>query len=828
MRRAATYLPPRGSMDARYVFVSSCPSWREFNRKRYLAGPSEEFMNKVLEGKNISACDCYWTAAFKEVGRWESFIQFEGNGAKRYMAGLTPVGQMYVDELRAELRRLKPKAVCAMGALALYALTGRKGIMKWRGSILDCSLVHGIKVVPVLDPYMAMPPAGSTKNKWLIAQDLKWMQGIVEGTYVPTVRDIIIGPSFHQSRDFLLECERRGVAGDTIGYDIEVGGDGQDKYITCISFAYGLTTISIPILSGTKPYFSKEREAFLWRLIGRLLENPKIEKVGQNISFDGHFLLRVYGIRSQNLHDTMVASNILTGDFGKGLDFITSVWTDHPYYKEDGKEFFKGATSNLEKFWTYNAADSVICTEALEKMRVALEESGNLETYERQRSVIPALVYMQEKGMKADVELMFQRSKELEAREEELLGELAEIAGRPLSQNSPKQLREYFIEELKCPKYKGKSKSKSDCAFDDVVMTRYKRNEGPGSLEAALIIEARKVRKLRGTYYDVSKVDKDGRVRCSFNPAGTRFSRLASRGNIFGTGINFQNVPHSVRDCLRADSGYLLFAPDLSQAENRIVAYEGNIPEMIDCFETGKDVHSLTGALVHGVPYAGVSREKGTSMVNPTESQRWDGKKCNHSLNYDIGPAGFALALQIKDKLAKELMIRYHKAYPGVRNSYQRWIRSCLRKDKTVPNAYGRRTLFYGDPDDQMFKMAYACPTQGLVGDIMLEVMSTLWHDRDRFGEVELLNQVHDEVVFQLPVAMGWERMAATLFEVKKIMEVELTAHNGNRFTLPSDFMMNNTFGKGGAEFTSPEMDEMDIGMLAGKLEEEHGKLQEG
>lgn len=53
---------------------------------------------------------------------------------------------------------------------------------------------------------------------------------------------------------------------------------------------------------------------------------------------------------------------------------------------------------------------------------------------------------------------------------------------------------------------------------------------------------------------------------------------------------------------LLPDPGYVYYSYDLSQAENRIVGYVGNIPEMIDAFESGKDVHRLTASLVFKKP----------------------------------------------------------------------------------------------------------------------------------------------------------------------------------------------------------------------------------
>ena len=83
----------------------------------------------------------------------------------------------------------------------------------------------------------------------------------------------------------------------------------------------------------------------------------------------------------------MVAQGILWPELRKSLEFITSVWTDIPYYKHDGKQFLEGMT-DWQKGWQYNCLDVLSCAEARPKQIAALAEQGNIATYERQRLLI--------------------------------------------------------------------------------------------------------------------------------------------------------------------------------------------------------------------------------------------------------------------------------------------------------------------------------------------------------------------------------------------------------------------------------------------------------
>ena len=127
-----------------------------------------------------------------------------------------------------------------------------------------------------------------------------------------------------------------GSLGNFIAYDIEV--DIFNGEMTCISFAYAPDmVISIPFIGEDGDYFTPPQEAEILLAIARILEDPTIPILGQNLVFDCHYMLRKYGIKTTNIHDTMVAQKTLLPDYPVGLHFICSLYTDLPYYKDDGK-----------------------------------------------------------------------------------------------------------------------------------------------------------------------------------------------------------------------------------------------------------------------------------------------------------------------------------------------------------------------------------------------------------------------------------------------------------------------------------------------------------
>ena len=279
-----------------------------------------------------------------------------------------------------------------------------------------------------------------------------------------------------------------------------------------------------------------------------------------------------------------------------------------------------------------------------------------------------------------------------------------------------------------------------------------------------------------------------------------------------------QNWPHSVQSFLMVDDGYVGFAIDLGQAENRIVAYYGNIVNMINAFEQGWDVHSLTATGIWpDLTWQQIKAEDEEKIAcklgNGTHTRRYFGKRSNHALNYDLGYRAYALQLEIPEKESKMIYDGYHNLYPGVKNTFHRKVRDQLRSGRVVTNLLGRKTPFLGKLDNNLFKEAYACIPQGTVGDIInSRGLTYIYENPDLFAPVELLNQVHDEIVFQIPGPWhpdhpcSWEQIAFMITMIKNSLEVPLQA-SGREFTIPADVTVFKRFKCGSDPKFSEDLD---------------------
>lgn len=764
------YCYPDGDKGAKIAFIGEAPGAEEERAGKGFVGQSGELLFRIAAGAGIARADVYCTNVVKERPRSnniDQFIRFE-----RGQVYATKEYTEYEEYLYNELESVRANVLVAIGNTSLWALARQQHIMKRRGSIYTGH--KGRKVIPIVHPAAAL-------RQYLLVHCIAWdMRRIAAEQHFPEVRlpvrNIYIKPSYMDSMAFLHRCLEANI----VAFDIEV----MRTEVSCISFALSPSEVmSIPFQSGYDNYFTPDQEMAIWRMIGRILWDEGIVKVGQNLAFDSTFLYQRFGIVTRNMEDTMVAQKVMYPDLPKGLDFITSIYTKEPYYKDEGKKWFKFG-GNQEDFWIYNAKDSAVCIEALPAIKAKLEEYNNLETYDQQRLLISPLVYMQSRGIKMNKPAMDKESAEAEVKISELTKRLHEVSGYEINPASSKQIQEYFYNIKGEAPYVNRKTHKPTADKDAV-----KRLSRKGYEEARLLQEISKLSYYKSHFLDVT-LDSDLRLRCSFDPVGAKFGRLSSSETIFDTGTNMQNLPEEFRKHLLADDDYMLFNFDLSQAENRIVANIAPEPNMVRAFTTGVDVHCMTGSLISGLPIDEVKKQDKEGIKCPlgggAYTWRFWGKKANHGLNYDLGYKTFGFYYELPEKDAKFIVERYHLAYPGVRQ-YHAWVRAALGKSRVLENAFGRKCLFLDRWGDEMFKEAYAFFPQSTVADIInRRGLNYIYYNQQWFKPVELLLQVHDSIVFQMNYKQwSWEEQAECMIRLKESLEQPLR-WRGTEFTIPT------------------------------------------
>jgi uracil-DNA glycosylase family 4 len=762
-----------GPTTAEIILVGEAPGEREERIGQPFVGMAGQLLNSLLKAAGIVRNYCYITNVVKERPPSNNIKVFIDLGKKQILR--TAAYEFYERELATELAKINSNIIVAFGQTALYALTGQHDrITQRRGSLYESTLLPGRKVIACLHPAAALR---MYNYQHLIVFDLKRAK---EEAQFPELKlpqyQLLTEPSFEDVAyylDYILEEH------PLIAFDIEV----VNEEVSHISFSDNPNrAVCIPFISNGREYFTLEKEAIIWNKIALILENPYIRKIAQNRIFDGHFLFRRYGIKVHNCEDTMIGQGIANTDFRKGLDFICSIHTRIPYYKDEGKKWMDMGGSEI-MFREYNAKDSIVLQHAWPSIVHDLNIMKNYDIYQQQNMLVEPLTFMQERGIRMDVEGIKQKRRDNETRIAKLTEELNQLCGKVVNYGSPKQLSEYFYIEKGIKPYTKNGR----ITTDETAMIRLARK---GFKEAEVILQLRRLSKMNSNYYNTDKISSDGRLRTAYNPVGTVSGRLSSGESIFGEGNNVQNQPHEVREFMLPDDGNIMFSIDLSQAELRIVANIAPESKMIEALEHG-DIHALTAETIMNLYYRGKVPEGVTVLTesplgNGTYNWRFWGKKANLGLNYGQGYKKFALQNQLQERDAKMIVDGYFRMYPGIR-TYQKWvIQELYTKSRRLTNPFGRSRIFLDRWGQQLFNAAFDFIPQSTVGDIINSRGINYIYFSSNFAPVILVNQVHDSIEFEVPVSTSFRRIAEMLLSIKASLETPIT-WRGREFSVPAE-----------------------------------------
>jgi uracil-DNA glycosylase family 4 len=777
-----------GPLDAEFVLIGEAPGASEASRGGAFTGPAGELLTSLLSSAGISRNRCRFENVFQfhpTANDLKPYISFNSRG----QAAETRTYLKYRDALKERLSKTSANVIIPLGNIAMYALTGIHGIVKARGSIYDSTLLPGRKCIPTIHPSAALRFGQATKflegqrkkavdpyvYRYWIVNDLK---RALDNAAFPErrlpKRDLLVEPSMTDVRAFCNAAHGQRI----IAFDIEATR-GEHSEVTHIALALSSTqAISIPLVQGQQDYWPPDQEAEVWQLIAKVLEDTSVTKVAQNAVFDVSFLYRRHEIITAPIEDTMIATAILYPDFPAGLDFLVSIYCNgEPYYKDDGKQWMKNPFGSENIFREYNAKDAAVLLEILPQQLEDLDKIGNLTAYNDQKRLVYPLTYAASRGVLMNLsklgDLREQSDKDIAALEKAWNA----ACRATVNPNSAPQIQQYFYTTLRHKPYIRNGR----ITCDDKAL---KRLAAKGVDEAKILLKYRAATKLKGTYLDMS-FDTDNRIRCAYNPVGTEQGRISSSKNIFGTGGNQQNQPPAMKALQVADPGYILVNQDLGQAENRVVAYISGEAAMIEAFEKKIDIHRQTAAMIYGV-----------AMEDVSEEQRDWGKRANHGLNYDLGYKSFAMYYQIEATEANHIVERYHAVYPGVREWHASIRDELNRNGRTLINCLGRRRVFKGRWNHDLFKVAYSYVPQSTVAAKMnLDGVCYLYERQDLFPEVEFLNTVHDSIQYQVPLAAGLWRVVEIIKELKKSLERPLE-WRGRTFAVPVDTELGFNFNK--------------------------------
>lgn len=150
------------------MIVGMNPGEEEDRVGRPFVGPSGKLLNSLLQEVGLNRDELYVTNVVK--GK----TPYNREPTLKEVKGCRP----YLVE---EFELVRPRVVCALGNVALRALTGRGGIVAWRGKELVTLPVFGnVEVVATFHPSAALR---YPKYRPLILEDLNRFKRALEGSH---------------------------------------------------------------------------------------------------------------------------------------------------------------------------------------------------------------------------------------------------------------------------------------------------------------------------------------------------------------------------------------------------------------------------------------------------------------------------------------------------------------------------------------------------------------------------------------------------------------------------------------------------------------------
>ncbi|WP_316802588.1 DNA polymerase I [Pedobacter nototheniae] len=482
-----------------------------------------------------------------------------------------------------------------------------------------------------------------------------------------------------------------------------------------------------------------------------VLENDKIEKIGQNTKYD-ILVLKWYDVQVEGkLFDTMLAHYLIDPDTRHGMDVLAENYLGYSPISittligPKGKNQSTMRDVPVENVVDYAAEDADVTLQLAHIFEPKLKELNAAKLAEEiENPLVYVLADIEKEGVRIDIETLKNYSTELEKDIIKFEQNVYDKAGVKFNLASPKQLGEVLFDKLQLDPKAKKTKTGQYQTGEDVLTALANKSDIVQD-----ILDFRQLQKLKSTYVDALPLmvnPKTGRVHTSYNQA------VAATGRLSSNNPNLQNIPirtergREVRKAFIArDENHILLSADYSQIELRIIAHISKEENMIDAFNKGIDIHTATAAKVYGI---------GIEEVDNT--QRRNAKAVNFGIIYGQSAFGLSQNLGIPRKEAAEIIEQYFAQYPGIKR-YMSDTMNFARENGFVETIMGRRRYLRDINSANQTVRGFAernainAPIQGSAADMIKIAMINIHKDMKAQNlQSTMTMQVHDELVFDV------------------------------------------------------------------------------
>ncbi len=480
-----------------------------------------------------------------------------------------------------------------------------------------------------------------------------------------------------------------------------------------------------------------------------ILENPKIDKVGQNLKYD-YNVFKNHGITLTGIaYDTMLESYLLNSSAGRhDMDTLALKYLGHKTIRftdvaGSGSKQLRFNQIPVSIAAPYAAEDAEMTYKLHQTLYPMMDEKLRQVLHTIEIPLLTVIAEIERHGVLIDKDILLKHGERLKARIAALEEEALQLAGKAFNLNSPKQLQEILYQEQQIP-ILAKTPTGQPSTAESVLQELAFDYRLP-----AVILEFRSLSKLVSTYIDAlpKRINPTThRVHTSYNQA------VAATGRLSSSEPNLQNIPirseegRLIRKAFIAPPQKVILAADYSQIELRIMAHLSQDTHLQKAFANGWDIHAATASEIFSVDLKDVSSE-----------HRRRAKAVNFGLIYGMSAFGLAKQLGVSRQDAQQYIDLYFQRYPDVLNYMER-TRKLAHQQGFVETLFGRRLYLPEINARNMMRQKAAertainAPMQGTAADIIKKAMLAVakLQNSQPNPDFQMIMQVHDELVFEV------------------------------------------------------------------------------
>jgi DNA polymerase-1 len=453
------------------------------------------------------------------------------------------------------------------------------------------------------------------------------------------------------------------------------------------------------------------------------------ELVVFNAAFDLGFLWQL-GFRPGRVCDLMLMARLLTAGTREGntLADVALRELGMTLDKEQQASDWTGELSREQL--DYAARDARVTLDLYAPIMAKIKAAGLERVAEIENRAVPAFVWLAASGCPFDPAAWEALAVEAEARTADLEKQLNRKAparenGAPWNWRSWQQVKAAFAElGIDLP------------STGDAVLA------GVGHPLAVLLREHRQASQLVKAFGRKWRdFADDGRIHAGWNQLGAASGRTVCKTP------NLQQVPKDprYRCCFKAPPGSVLVRADYGQLQLRIAAKVADEKTMLQAFQAGEDLHTLTARRV-------------TGKTRPSQDDRQLAKVLNFGLLFGMGARALAnqarqeYGMELTEAEAKAHRDAFFESYAGLAKWHQKAARVQYRarlgfeppgESRTI---LGRRRLF---DRETPLTFRLASPVQGAEADGAKLAMALLWERSAECPGAFPVAFVHDEIVVE-------------------------------------------------------------------------------